>query len=114
MDELLPTPRSYQRFGYMYNVANKAARDFYEAQGLSDVADAFELGVSSNDAGSKRQDSLMLMQCRHCIRFSLGYCVRRGGRQPRWHEPLFLRLGDGRRFRLEFDCAECQMKVMTI
>ena len=113
-DELIPTPRSYQRFGYMYNVANKAARDFYEAQGLSDVADAFELGVSSNDAGSKRQDSLMLMQCRHCIRFSLGYCVRRGGRQPRWHEPLFLRLGDGRRFRLEFDCAECQMKVMTI
>ena len=113
-DELLPTPRSYQRFGYMYNVANKAARDFYEAQGLSNVADAFELGVSSNDAGSKRQDSLMLMQCRHCIRFSLGYCVRRGGRQPRWHEPLFLRLGDGRRFRLEFDCAECQMKVMTI
>ena len=113
-DELLPTPPSYQRFGYMYNVANKAAREFYEAQGLSDVADAFELGVSSNGAGSKRQDSLVLMQCRHCIRFSLGYCVRRGGRQPRWHEPLYLRLGDGRRFRLEFDCAECQMKVMTI
>lgn len=112
--ENLPTPRSYQRFGYMYNVANKAARDFYKEQGLSDVADAFELGASSNEAGSRRQDSLMLMQCRHCIRFSLGYCVRRGGRQPRWHEPLYLRLGDGRRFRLEFDCAECQMKVMTI
>ena len=108
-DEPFPTPRSYQRFGYMYNVANKAARDFYEAQGLSDVADAFELSASNG-----RQEPLMLMQCRHCIRFSLGYCVRRGGRQPRWHEPLFLRLGDGRRFRLEFDCAECQMKVMTI
>ncbi|MBR5656227.1 MAG: U32 family peptidase [Prevotella sp.] len=108
-DAPLPTPRSYQRFGYMYNVANKAARDFYEALGLSDVEEAFELGVSKG-----RQEPLMLMQCRHCIRFSLGYCVRRGGRQPRWHEPLYLRLGDGRRFRLEFDCAECQMKVMTI
>lgn len=52
-----------------------------------------------------------LMQCRHCLRYSLGYCVRRGGRRPSWHEPLFLRMGDGRRFRLAFDCNHCQMNV---
>jgi putative protease len=55
----------------------------------------------------------LLMQCRHCIRYSLGYCVRRGGAHPTWHEPLYLRLGDGRRFRLEFDCRNCQMNLYS-
>ena len=51
------------------------------------------------------------MQCRHCLRYALGYCVKHGGRKPQWREPLFLRLGDGTRFRLEFDCQHCQMNV---
>jgi len=52
------------------------------------------------------------MQCRHCIRYSLGYCVKRGGKNPKWHEPLYLELSDKRRFRLEFDCKNCQMNVL--
>ena len=52
-----------------------------------------------------------LMQCRYCLRYELGYCVKHGGRKPMWHEPLSLRLGDGRCFRLEFDCQHCQMNV---
>ena len=31
----------------------------------------------------------------------------------RWVEPLYLVLGDGRRFRLEFDCKKCEMKVFN-
>ena len=34
-----------------------------------------------------------------------------GGQKPNWREPLMLRLGDGRLFRLEFDCKHCQMNV---
>lgn len=82
---------------YLYNISNRLSRDFYGAQSLT----AYEL--SGGDGP--------LMQCRHCIRYSLGYCVRRGGERPRWREPLSLVLGDGRRFRLEFDCANCQMNV---
>ncbi len=52
-----------------------------------------------------------LMQCRYCLRHELGHCVRHGGQRPTWREPLFLRLGDGRRFRLKFDCSKCQMEV---
>ena len=52
-----------------------------------------------------------LMECRHCLRFSLGYCVKHGGVPAPWHEPLYLRLGDGRLFRLQFDCKQCQMNV---
>ena len=54
-----------------------------------------------------------LMQCRHCLRYSLGHCVKHGGTPLRWHEPLALRLGDGRTFPLEFDCRRCQMNVLT-
>ena len=53
----------------------------------------------------------LLMQCRHCIRYALGYCVRRGGKRPSWHEPLTLVMSDGRKFTLQFDCQHCQMNV---
>ena len=51
-----------------------------------------------------------LMECRHCLRYALGYCSRLHRKAP-WREPLSLRLGDGRCFRLEFDCKNCQMNV---
>lgn len=64
---------------------------------------------------------LPLMQCRHCLRYALGYCPKRRQQRPTvspsessslpWREPAFLRLGNGRRFRLEFDCKHCQMNV---
>lgn len=96
----------YARYSYLYNIANQSARTFYQAHGMAKADYAFEL---RNEA--ERQDDVLLMQCRHCLRYSLGYCVKRGGRKPTWKEPLFLRLGDGRKFRLQFACNECQMNV---
>ena len=101
----LPTPHSplpeKYHLPYLYNVANREARAFYARQGL-EAADALEL---------REPQHALLMQCRHCLRYSLGYCVKNGGRRPQWKEPLTLQLGDGRRFRLEFDCRNCQMNV---
>lgn len=98
----------YAQYSYLYNIANQSARTFYQAHGMSKEDYAFEL---RNEA--ERQDNVLLMQCRHCLRYSLGYCVKRGGRKPTWKEPLFLRLGDGRKFRLQFACNECQMNVYS-
>ena len=84
-------------FSYLNNISNRQSAAFYGTDELS----AFELKGGNGP----------IMQCRHCIRYSLGYCVKRGGKRPTWHEPLSLVLGDGRRFRLEFDCAHCQMNV---
>ena len=70
---------------------------------------AFE--CTDTKAGKMVDKDPILMQCRHCIRYSLGYCVAHGGKKPTWHEPLFLVLGDGKRFRLEFDCKYCQMNI---
>lgn len=100
----------YRKFTYLYNIANTLSKSFYQREGLSNVADAYEVSQGA-DKGAERQDSVLVMQCRHCLRYSLGHCVKRGGEQPTWKEPLYLRLGDGRRFRLEFKCDECQMNI---
>lgn len=100
----------YRKFTYLYNIANTLSKSFYQREGLSNVADAYEVSQGA-DEGAELQNSVLVMQCRHCLRYSLGYCIKRGGKQPTWKEPLYLRLGDGRRFRLEFKCDECQMNI---
>ena len=79
------------------NISNHLSQQLFD----SDCQTAYEL----------HPDSRPLMQCRHCLRYSLGRCVKHGGQKPDWREPLMLRLGDGRLFRLEFDCKHCQMDV---
>lgn len=93
----------YDKYTYLYNVSNSVSREFYSHHGLTDVSPAFERQSVSDG---------VLMQCRHCLRYSLGYCVKHGGNTPTWHEPLYLVLPDNRKFRLEFDCRNCQMNVM--
>jgi putative protease len=87
---------------YYYNISNNSSHQFYAERQLKHLSPAFEL---------EAQHSSVLMQCRHCLRFALGYCVRNGGKQPTWKEPLFLQLANGKRFRLQFDCRQCQMNV---
>ena len=86
-----------KQLSYLNNISNRQAAAFYGVNELS----AYELKGGDGP----------IMQCRHCIRYALGYCVKRGGKRPMWREPLSLVLGDGRRFRLEFDCQHCQMNV---
>ena len=86
-----------KELSYQNNISNHQSAAFYGTNELS----AFELKGGDGP----------IMQCRHCLRYSLGYCVKRGGKRPTWREPLSLVLGDGRRFRLEFDCQHCQMNV---
>lgn len=90
---------------WLLNVSNHLARHLYEDEGMTAVDDAFEL---------RQPDELLLMQCRYCLRYALGHCVKRGGSRPSWHEPLFLCLPDGRRFRLQFDCVKCGMNVYAV
>lgn len=87
---------------YMYNIANQQARAFYESQGVKPLVPAFELS---------RPQKPIIMQCRHCLRYALGYCVKHGGKKTTWREPLYLELSDHRRFQLQFDCNQCQMII---
>ena len=90
-------------FPYLYNVANRNAMAFYKQQGVHITQLAYEL--------SGPQNGSLLMQCKHCVRYAMGYCVKNGGKKPFWKEPLLLALSDGRKFRLEFHCSLCQMYI---
>lgn len=93
---------------YMDNVMNSRARDFYRDHGAESIAPAFEA-----QSGRTADGRTILMECRHCLRYALGHCPRHhGGSQP-WQEPLALRLPDGRRFPLVFDCRRCVMQVLA-
>lgn len=103
-------PSQYRHYPYLYNISNSSAASFYERQGMIHPDKAFEcLDEKKNESSEP-----LLMQCRHCIRYSLGYCVSHGGKKPTWKEPLYLELGDKRRFRLEFDCKACQMNIYAL
>ncbi len=101
IQQRIERPKRHDRPAYAYpyllNISNRLSQGFYGMDGLT----AYEL------RGGKGP----VMQCRYCLRYALGYCVKHGGRRPDWREPLELRLGDGRQFRLEFDCKRCQMNV---
>ena len=97
--------KEYKAFPYTYNIANSLAKAFYKEQGLQDPEEAFEV------KGDRNVPQSLLMQCKHCIRYSLGHCVVHGGVAPKWKEPLYLKLSDGRKFRLQFDCSQCQMNI---
>lgn len=90
-----------ENIDYGGNVANSLARAFYMEHGVKEVAPAFEV---------QPVEGALLMTCKHCIRYSLGWCSRLGDRLP-YKEPLFLVAGDGRRFRLHFNCRDCVMYV---
>lgn len=96
-----PAPEGVQAF----NVSNRQAHAFYTQAGFNHIAPAVEVSMP---AGQQT-----LMTCRFCLRHELGHCLRQEapGRQ-RLSEPLYLRLADGRRFRLVFDCRKCQMSVV--
>ena len=101
----LPTddrPYQGQTLTYIYNVMNRKAEEVYRELGAEQVRPALE---------REEPRGAVLMTCRHCLRYSLGWCTRQGGTRPAYREPYYLVSGDGRRFRLAFDCAQCQMRI---
>ena len=98
-------PPTIGHLTYEANVSNSLSRRFYLEQGFS-ADDAFEL----REPRVKR-----IMQCRHCIRYALGYCKRTdAGNKLR--DPLYLVSSDDsrKRFELKFDCKNCQMDIYAI
>lgn len=102
-----PSPLTYKnpsRPPYLLNASNTLAVEFYRQLGVE--ASAFE-------TQKKHGEGEKLMQCRFCLRHALGYCVNKGGRKPQWKDPLFLRLPDGRKFQLQFNCKRCEMYLLS-
>ncbi len=104
--QLAPLPHG--KLDYTWNIANRAARAFYERAGAEALEPAAEL-----------QDSLdgrVVMTTRHCVKFELGWCRLHDNPEP-WRSlpepegPLFLENG-ATRLECRFDCQQCRMELV--
>ncbi len=100
-----------------------------QSQNISALASCFNFNISNhlshqfvaNTCGTQPTDALEvtgilpngqpLMTCRFCLRYQMGWCPKFHHVKSPYKEPYFLCSKDGRRFRLEFDCKNCEMKV---
>ena len=89
-----------EHLSYLGNVINKKAREFYEFHGVKDIEDGLEK-IKSND-------ELVVMTTKHCIRYANNICSKEIGKPA---TSLYL-VNDKGRFRLDFDCRNCCMKVI--
>ena len=97
-------PYPQKELTYLGNVMNKEAAAFYQKHGVERIAPAFEVEHPEGEA---------LMFCKHCLRYSMGWCPVHHKVKSPYREPYYLVSGDGKKFRLQFDCKNCQMKVYS-
>ena len=90
-----------ERIGAEGNVTNRLAETFYRDHGVREIAAPQELAPSF--------DGCRVMRSAYCIRREIGECLREGSRLG---GPLYLEHGADR-FRLEFDCAACEMSLVA-
>ena len=82
------------------NVTNSLSRQFYENLGVTHIDDGLEKSMPEGE--------ITVMTTKHCIRYANGMCAKETGK-PATH--LYISNQHGR-FRLDFDCKNCQMKVI--
>lgn len=97
-------PYPQKELTYLGNVMNKEAAVFYQKHGVEKIAPAFEV---------EHPEGAALMFCKHCLRYSMGWCPVHHKVKSPYREPYYLVSGDGKKFRLQFDCKNCQMKVYS-
>ena len=98
------TPPMGTRLSYHDNVSNRLAQQFYVDHGVTAIQPAIEVRTIEGET--------LVMTTRYCIRRELGYCLKthKGKELP---TPLFIETGLDR-FRLDFDCKNCRMKVINV
>ena len=85
---------------YLANVTNSLSRKFYENHGVTHIDDGLEKSMQDGE--------IVVMTTKHCIRYANGMCAKETGKPA---TPLYISNERGR-FRLDFDCKNCQMKVV--
>ena len=82
------------------NVTNRLAEAFYRDHGVREIERGLDLAPTT--AGHR------VMRSAYCIRREIGECLRE---RPRLRGDLYLEHG-AHRYRLEFDCAACEMSLI--
>jgi putative protease len=89
-----------KKLTYLGNVVNAQSELFYREHGVEDIEPGFEV---------KAQEGVPLMLCKHCIKFTMGWCPKKGYKAT-FKEPLLLKNND-QFYELTFDCKNCEMFI---
>ncbi len=102
--EIKPTIHQFvaTNLDYRANIYNSQAKAFYEQHGCCVKQPAFE---------EQHQTDVELMRTKHCIRYALGWCKKENPKSQ--IKELYLQNGNDR-FRLEFDCRNCEMIIKQL
>lgn len=103
--KLSPTSHPFivDNLTYLGNVMNTKAESFYVRHNVNHIDPAFEKQHVADG---------VLMFCKHCIRYSMGWCPTYQKNKSPYQEPYYLVDPNGNEFKLQFDCKNCQMKVL--
>lgn len=94
-----------EKLSYHDNVANCLAEEFYREHGAKTIEKALEItGVKDGET--------VVMTTKYCLRREMGYCLKTS-RGREWKAPLYLQSANNR-FRLDFDCVNCHMRVIYL
>jgi len=86
----------WSELDFRANVLNEKAKAFYEKRGCKITEYALEKGG--------RVSNRPLMRTKHCLKFAFGLCGDK--------EKLVLIDEKGKKYKLEFDCKNCQMSII--
>ena len=89
---------------YKRNITNELHRAVYEDFGAKQI----EYGIDKTQDYSGKE----LMVCKYCLRYELGMCTK-NKQKPNVAFPLYLK-NDKFRFQLQFDCKNCEMKIINL
>lgn len=99
------------------NVANSLAERFYSEHGVKRMERALEVERQAKpvESGKDKENGMTeVMTTRYCLRRELGVCLRDRSVSPERRKlfcpPLTIATGP-HKFRLDFDCARCEMRV---
>lgn len=87
---------------YRLNIHNNSAYEFYEECGVKPFEYSYE---------TKKVCSAELMRTKHCLRRAFNMCIKNKTKPADKIRELFLLDEKGRKFRLEFDCKNCEMII---
>ena len=96
--------KMFENADYLRNITNESHKAVYSDFGATEIE--YGLDKTEDYAGKT------VMICKYCMRHEMGWCSRKSSEKCP-SQPFFL--VNGRfKFRLEFDCSSCLMKIISL
>ena len=105
--KILQKKISYTNFNeknldYKHNIYNDEAKNFYK----NSACQKLEYALEKNKI---IPENIELMRCKHCLKYAAGICSK----NKKNNENLYLVDEQGKKYKLKFDCQNCEMIILS-